>query len=585
MSGICGGIWSSKTDRELIVSMVASLAHRGGVSAGLHFAPKAGLGVTNNKLLSHNETGTISLIIDGEIYNSKELKDELIKRRHIFNPADTGTEVILHLYEEEGPECLKKLNGNFALAIWDANKGILVLARDRFGIKPLYYYKNNEKTLFASEIKAILASGEVSRAPDDKIIYDFLSTGVHEHTEDTFFNDIKKVMQGEYIVISKEGLKKSKYWQLSKNEFIPQEDVLDKFIGLFEDSVKIRAQAWGGGKPASTGALLSGGLDSSFVVGMLSKFSEPMTFSSHHPDPHLDEQKYINAVLEKYSLNNRKISLQSSDLWKILETCLWHQDEPIRASSSLDHYLVMKFVKDNGVKVLFDGQGGDELLHGYLGHFTQYLNELFGRASFLKLGREALSGIDLIAYGISDRWLGKFDTGEFLSKDFGNKFKRREKQILGECFPEKLKDKAFFAITKYSIPFLLKETERNAGAFGLELRLPLLDHRIVEYVFSLPIEYRIRNGWLKWIFRQYDVLPAPVKLRRRKVGFGTPEMRWTRELGAQIEPIFQGIDSKYIDKTNLLTTFKDFRDGRPLQPDFFWRVATLDVWMKKFGVK
>lgn len=595
MSGICGGIWSGKTDRDLIVRMTVSLAHRGGNSAGLHFDSQAGLGVTNNKLLFHNETKTIFLVIDGEIYNSKEFKTDLIARGHTFS-TDTGAEAILHLYEEKGAECLKELNGSFALAIWDANKKQLMLARDRFGIKPLYYYKNKEVTLFSSEIKALLVSKDVSKTSNDKIIYDFLSTGAHEHTEETFFDGITKVMQGEYITISNEGLKKEKYWQLSKNEINPQENVLDKFIGLFEDSVKIRSsfsagqeclpagKAWGGGKSLSTGALLSGGLDSSFVVGMLSKFSEPTTFSSYHPDSHLDEQKYINAVLEKYTLNNHKLSLQSKDLWEIIETCIWHQDEPIRASSSLDHFLVMKFVKDNGVKALFDGQGGDELFHGYLGHFTQYLNELFRKGNFIRFGKEFTSGIDLIAYGISDRWLGKFDTSEFISKDFRNKFAGREKQVMAECFPKKLKDKAFFAITKYSIPFLLKETERNAGAFGIELRLPLLDHRIVEYVFSLPVEYRIRSGWLKWIFRKYDILPTSVKLRRRKIGFGTPEARWTRELGAQIEPIFREMDSKYIDKTKLLPVFNDFRNGKPLQPDFFWRVTTLDIWARKFGV-
>ncbi|MDD5530447.1 MAG: asparagine synthase (glutamine-hydrolyzing) [bacterium] len=596
MGRISGGIWfAENTDRELITRMSKLMTTGKDNSNEEYFDPKCGLSINlpakhkgTPTYPLHNENKSIWLIIDGEIYNAADLKSELITKKHIFY-ANMDNETILHLYEEKGPECLKKLNGSFALAIYDSNNNTLLLARDRLGIKPLYYWENGKQTLFASEIKALLLSKDVKKTPNDAIIYDFLATGVHEHTEDTFFAGIKKVMQGEYILINNREIKKTKYWELGRNVgqgfSLEKKDkkVLDEFISLFEDSVRIRTE-WGRGK---TGALLSGGLDSSFVTGVLNEFIKPVTFSSCHPDFSLDELKYVKAVTRKHNLYNSPISSTSKDIWGNMEECIWHEDEPIRALSSVDHFLLMKFVDSQGIDSLFDGQGGDELFHGYLGHYMQFLNELLKQGHLLRFTKEFLSGIDLIGYGIKDRWLGRQDAVAFIHPDFKNKFNGREKQILNECFPNTLKEKSFFAITKYSIPFLLKETERNAGAFGIELKLPFLDHRIVEYVFSLPVKYKIRNSWSKWLLRKSgsDLLPEPVKKRRRKIGFGTPEARWTYELRQKVAPILNEMSSKYMDKKKLLTLFNDFSNGKPVQTDFFWRIISLEIWLRKFAIK
>ncbi|MDI6840328.1 MAG: asparagine synthase (glutamine-hydrolyzing) [bacterium] len=592
MSGICGGYWlTGKPKTGLVKDMTKLISYRGPDDTGFYFDDRVVLGIARLAIIDlrknlyplHNETKSIHLILDGEIYNFNELKESLVKLGHNFYTSTDG-EVILHLYEERGASLLKELNGNFSFALWDSNNNRLLLAIDRFGIKPLYYCVGPDKLLFASEIKALLEDESLSNSPNDALIYDFLVTGVHDHTDETFFAGINKLMPGEYVVIERGELKKNKYWKLEAvdSELKNAKSTIHRFFDLFEDSVRLRVT--GEVKP---GALLSGGLDSSSVVGMLNKFMSPITFSSCRSDPYLDERKYIEAVTKKLCLKSNYVFPKSSELWGELESLIWHQDEPIRGASTWDHFSVMKLAHKNGINVLFDGTGGDELLCGYTSYFPQFLFELIKGFNMVKFIKEFIFGFDLVSLAIKERLFGKQNPKEFLSKDFISKFDGREGQILLDLFPASLQAKSYYAVTKYSLVFLLKETGRNSSAFGIEARLPFLDHRLVEYVFSLPISYKMRDGWSKWLLRKSmrDILPESVLNRRRKVGFGTPEARWTRELSNEIESLFSSTKFKsrpYWDAERVLLNFKRFCKGKRMQPDFFWRVLSLEIWLRVF---
>ena len=668
MSGICGGVWFNNDvgafcNTPLLKEMARLLKHRGPDDLSFYFGDRIGLAMNRVAILDprknlypiHNEDKTLWLVLDGEIYNFKELKESLLSLGHHFY-TETDGEVILHLYEEwvgASPRshlgvgtlhCVSPLNGNFAFALFDSRSNKLLLARDRFGIKPLYYWVDQNKFLFASEIKALLKFSPP--CPNDAIIYDFLVTGVHEHTEDTFFGGIKKLMPAEYMIIEilrfaqndrgrgqndsfeprgnggiePRSLKKDRYWKLEISggercdleATSPIHDSLRHltdtihdsrirgFLELFEDSVKIRCLGLpttdasqlithiGSSEATSQfGALLSGGMDSSSVVAVLNKFTSPITFSSCREDAHLDERKYIESVTQELALESAYNFPDSKELWKDIGKFIWHQDEPIRGASTWDHFSIMKFAQGRGAKILFDGQGGDETLFGYTPYFPQFLKELGKKFELFKLIKEFIAGFDLVELAIKERILGKQNPNEFLSYDFTHKFEGREESILKELFPSTITEKSYYAITKYSLAFLLKETERNSSAFGIETRIPFLDHRLVEYVFSLPLDYKIRNGWTKWILREamHGILPELVRKRRKKVGFGTPEVRWLRELGSEIEELFNSREFKtrgYWNAEKISKNFSDFCKGKRIQPDFFWRVVSLEIWFRVF---
>ncbi len=639
MSGICGGIWFDNNvgayyNMPPLKEMAKLLKHRGPDDLGFYSnepelksattSPYVGLAMNRTAILDqrknlyplHNEDKTLWLVLDGEIYNFKELKEKLIELRHHFY-TETDGEVILHLYEEtcEGDSqnastFISELNGNFAFALFDTKTNKLLLAKDRFGIKPLYYCIDDNKLLFASEIKALLKFSP--KNPNNAIIYDFLATGVHEHTENTFFDGIKKLMPAEYIEIeilrfaqndsirikglkndniNLKGLQKNKYWKLkfdTDNKTIHNSRT-HKFLELFEDSIKIRCLGLSEIHKSQFGALLSGGMDSSSIVAILNKLTPISTFSSCREDAYLDEREYIESVTQKLGLKSAYNFTKSEALWKDIEKFIWHQDEPIRGASTWDHFSIMKFANERGVKILFDGQGGDETLYGYTPYFPQFLKELGKKFQIFKLLKELSAGFDLVEFAIKERILGKQNSKEFLLQDFIHKFDGREESILKELFPNTLIEKSYYAITKYSLNFLLKETERNSSAFGIETRIPFLDHRLVEYAFSLPVNYKIRDGWTKWILREAmrDVLPELVTKRRRKVGFGTPEVRWLRELRPKIEELFNSQEFKtrgYWDADKISKHFKDFCNGKKIQPEFFWRVISLEIWFRVFKI-
>jgi asparagine synthase (glutamine-hydrolysing) len=591
MSGISGGYWfNGSPQKEIVKGMAELLSHRGPDDFGLYSGKTSGLAMNRRSFLDprkglyplHNEDKSLFLVLDGEIYNFKELKTALEKLGHTFH-TETDGEVILHLYEEHGVRGTEKLNGNFAFALFDSKEDILVLGRDRFGIKPLYYCINDERVLFASEIKALHKF--VTNSPNDRIIYDFLATGVHEHTEETFFDGVKKVMPAECMMFGSRGLQeKARYWKLEwrGGDPVSENERIEGFLELFEDAVKIRCL--GEGKLT---AFLSGGLDSSSVVSVLSKSTPPATFSSCREDSYLDERKYIESVVQKWDLESAYNFADSKQLWNGFEDFIYHQDEPIRGASAWDHFSITRFAHERGARALFDGQGGDETLYGYQSYFPQLLWELAREFRIFRLVKELASGFDLVRFSMRERLWGKQNPMGFLAGDFAHKFAGREESILNELFPGTMTEKSYYAITKYSLCFLLKETERNASAFGIETRIPFLDHRLVEYSFSLPTDYKIRNGWTKWILRESmrGVLPELVRNRRRKIGFGTPETRWLRELEPEMRELLNSESFRsrdYWDADKITRSFNDFCGGKRIQPDFFWRVISTEIWLRVF---
>ncbi|MBI4721492.1 MAG: asparagine synthase (glutamine-hydrolyzing) [Candidatus Stahlbacteria bacterium] len=619
MSGICG-FWSFKKASNInwnlsIQEMIKVISHRGQDDVGTYFGSveQIGLAITRLSILDcrkglyplHNEDNSLYLILDGEIYNFKPIKERLLKLGHKFY-TETSEEIILHLYEEQGAfppnpppkwgkrdfadsTFISELNGNFAFALWDSKNKTLLIARDRLGIKPLYYWMDKDKLLFGSEIKVLFVDSSVPREPNDAIIYDFLVTGVHEHTEDTFFKGIKKLSPGEYMIISQHETKQNKYWNLenvAEGFSLPLENeskVISKFSSLFESSVKIRLMG-----EVEIGTLLSGGMDSSSVVAILNKLHSTnglKAFSSCREDIALDERKYIEPLARLWGLNSCYNFPTSGELWAGVRDFIYAQEEPVRGASTYDHFSVMKMAHEQGIKVLFDGQGSDETLYGYIAYFPQFLWQI--KYNIPKLFKELIAGYDLVNFAIRERLVGKLETQKFLSPDFANEFRGREHQIWDELFPCTLAQKSYYAITKYSLPFLLKETERNASAFGIETRIPFIDNELIEFSYSLPLQYKIRDGWTKWILRQAmrSLLPDIVLKRRRKVGFGTPEARWLKELSPQVKELFESREftsRAFWDAGLVIKRFNDFCAGKIVQPDLFWRLIFTEIWLRTF---
>ncbi len=586
--------------------MCKVIRHRGPDDEGYYTCSKIGL---CNRRLSiidvkgghqpiHNEDGTIWITYNGEIYNYKELSRELEKRHNFYTNSDT--EVIVHCYEEYGEEFVNKLNGMFAFAIWDSNKEELLIYRDRFGIKPLYYYYNGEKLFFGSEIKAILQSEEVERTPNDKVIYEFLVHGWHDHTEETFFKGVKRLMPAHYLKVNSKGLKIRKYWEIKKlNQKIESKEEKDKeltekFYNLFLDSVKKRLIS-----EVPVGTCLSGGMDSSSIVCIINKLlrkgiskevigEKQKTFSAVYKEKEADETPYIEEVIKFTNSEKNFTHPNAEELWKELDKIIWYQEEPFGSTSIYAQWCVMKEASKK-VKVVLDGQGGDELLAGYTHYYIYFLKDLLKQKRIIQFIKNFFLGLDLFYKDILHHLLNKRKEKkliqEMLNKEFIKKYKGEVKT------PWKIKNLTTYllnSLTQISIPHLLRYEDKNAMAHSIESRVPFLDHRLVEYVFNTPENQKIRNGWTKYILRKAmkGEIPEKVRKRRSKLGFATPEVKWLRELSKEIIETFETEtfkQRKYFNQEKVTKNFEEFVKGKfTLQHSIFWRVVILEKWLNLF---
>jgi asparagine synthase (glutamine-hydrolysing) len=597
---VCGisGFWGAP-DTTLLTAMTEVIGHRGPDDSGHYEAPEASIGSRRLSIIDlahghqpmHSPDGKVQIVYNGEVYNYRELRSELASGGCTFE-TDSDTEVVLRAYEVWGTAAFARLNGMWALAVLDRRGPAprLVLCRDHFGIKPLYWTLSGERLLFSSEIKGLLQDPSVKPQPNEQRIYEYLVAGLHDHDRDTFFAGIHQLGPACFAVVEGGELREEIYWQPRLST--AGDPSAARFRELFERSVQRRLVA-----DVPVGTCLSGGLDSSSIVVIMneqlrahvpdaaSMGDRLKTFSAIFDNDPIDERAYIALVLEATNAEGNFVRPSSGEFVQELARVVWYADEPMVSTGPYAQWCVMRLAAAK-VKVLLDGQGGDELLAGYTPYHFVYLRELLRRRQFGSLLREAWRARDII-WPMLKRRFGErrraFDPRTVLRPEF----RRRVRRPVDHRVGDDLKVRLVQDLTVYSLPSLLRYDDRNSMAHSVESRVPFLDQELVDHVLSLPPAAIIHNGWSRAIFRDAmkGRLPEKIRLRRWKVGFTTPEMRWIRAERGFFEELVGSASfasRPYWEGPAVLAAFRDALDGRTVESLFFWRAINVEVWLRVF---
>ncbi len=466
------------------------------------------------------------IIYNGEIFNYVELKNELISRGVRFDTS-SDTEVILKVYENYGTLGFEKLNGMWAFIILDTSKKKLILSRDRFSIKPLYWLKQGKKYYFASEIKQLLdflSSKSLNKTVMSRLLYQ----GILDMDNQTFYEGIESLeSKHNYIINIRTGeIQKERYWNYNRFQ-IDKSDAIGHFKELFYDSVRIRLRS-----DVELGGMLSGGLDSS-AISLISKNILGDSFKTYtvvSNNQKYSEEKYSDILVKNLNLKNEKLFISSDEVIKNINKAIRQQDEPFINFIVVANYSILqKIKKETDITVVLNGQGGDEVLAGYLRFYFFYLKYLLKERNYPTLIFEILGALlnrtILYQWNIAGakRYLPSLMTKEI-------KFIR-----INKCIENTFRFKDMFEtqqvnIDNYSIPIHTRYEDRNSMAHSLEIRLPFLDHRLIEFALSVPTSLKINKGWNKYILRKsLPELPRQIRWRRDKKGFILPEALWLKK--------------------------------------------------------
>ena len=571
MCGITGWMRPGREiNKELFTSITRTLIHRGPDEEGYYYYDKKdvhlALGHRRLKIIDllsgkqpmTNENKKIWLVYNGEIYNFRELKENLIKKGHKFL-SHSDTEVIIHLYEEKGINLLEDLNGMFAFGLWDEEKETLFLARDRIGIKPLYYYYNGEDFAFASEIKPFLQIPSFQKKIDITSIHKYL-TLQYIPSPLTIFKNIRKLPPAHYLVYQKGEMKIKRYWNL---DFLDMPDKGEKFYKdkiheIVEDSVHLRLIS-----DVPFGAFLSGGIDSTIIVGAMKKYlSCPVkTFSMGFNVSSFDELLYAKIASKEFLTEHHEFKVNPPNVMELLPVLTWHYDEPFADSSAIPTYMVSKIARQF-VTMVLSGDGGDEIFAGYHRYLADRILSIFHPLLFpfrLPIFKNLLKNLPE-STRINDfsrrlkklvlkselepvlrylSWLVIFD-------------EERKRELYTESFSKKVRDidpleplrnislmsssknilsrSQLVDIMAYLPEDILTKVDRASMANSLECRVPFLDHRLVEFMGLVPPKYKLKGFLMKYILKEsfHDMLPSRI-YHRGKHGFGVPLGKWFRE--------------------------------------------------------
>ncbi len=633
MCGICGKVsLNSRIDESLIRRMCSVLTHRGPDDVGVFIQQKAerighsvnvGLGHRRLSIIDLSEAGhqpmsneneNVWIVLNGEIYNFLEIREILEKKGHRFK-SKTDTEVVLHLYEEKGEECVKDLRGMFSFAIWDNKKEILFVARDRIGKKPFYYYYKNQTLLFGSEIKAILEDSEVSIEVNRPAITDYLSYG-YTPTPETMFKNIMKLPPAHFMIYEKGNIRLERYWELdfSKKIKLSEEDYCHKTMELLEEATKIRLIS-----DVPLGAFLSGGIDSSAIVYMMSKLSsKPVkTFSIGFDEESYSELKYAKIIAERFKTEHHEYIVKPNAI-EILPKLVWYYNEPYADSSALPSYYVAQMTRQE-VTVALNGDGGDEDFGGYERFMAARYAELINKApipfkkkivdSIIKRIPESLEFKDfntrlrrflvMSSKPYRERhynWVTIFRDSEkedLFSGAFAKEIAGRNSfsylyKAFNECGSKDIVDLVMSTDIKTNLPDdLLVKMDIATMANSLEGRSPFLDHKMMEFCASMPSNMKIRGTRLKYIIKKAltEVLPIEI-LSRGKMGFGVPLDNWFRsELKDYSHEILMSdkcINRGYFKKESIKGILDEHTACKANHSARIWSLLNLELWHKIF---
>jgi asparagine synthase (glutamine-hydrolysing) len=631
MCGINGIAFSSRARREvdaaLLTRMRDVITHRGPDDAGTFIDGPIGLGHRRLSIvdvaLGHqpmtNEDGSLRISYNGEIYNHADFRSELEHRGHIFQTR-CDTETILHLYEEYGADCVKHLRGMFAFAIWDGKKRELFLARDRFGVKPLYYVQTGDGSLyFASEIKSLLAAGAVKAEINFAALPDYLANH-GTSADETLFAGVKRLSPGHTLVWRDGELRLTEYWDLSFADEGAEgnrsdNDLIAEWTDLFRQSVRLRLMA-----DVPLGMFLSGGIDSSAIAAMMSQMvTEPIkTFSVAFKEREANELDYARMVANQYKTDHHEVVVSPEQFFQKLPQLVWHEDEPLAHPSSVALYFVSRLASEH-VKVVLTGEGSDEMLGGY----ERYYKSIYNLALAPRYDRLVPPGLQravatrLASLPANSKVRHKLTRtflclpGDIESLYFDNfaVFTRKmqqslltaeSKQRIGEVNPysdmrryfegadsHTLLNRMLYADVKSYLHELLMKQDQMSMAASIESRVPFLDHKLAEFTARLPLRLKLRHNWTtKYILRRAmkEMLPEPI-LKRSKMGFPVPIGKWFR---GQFRPV---VDEYVLSERAL---------GRGLfEPGFvkklvaehqsganhserLWSLVNVEMWLRRF---
>jgi asparagine synthase (glutamine-hydrolysing) len=536
------------------------------------------------------DNGNFWIIYNGEIFNYIELRDELKQFGYHFK-TNSDTEVILASYLKWGFDCVKHFNGDWAFCIYDKSKKILFISRDRFGVRFFYYFWDGNYFAFASEIKALLSLPWINKNVDSKPMFDFLLFGLMDHTDSTFYEKIVQLKPAHNLIfrLDKNELEIFDYYELRFNpelggyDFKKALEMAHEIKDLFTDSIRIRLRS-----DVPLGSCLSGGIDSSSIVMIINHLMKEQgiamsqmgdhqkTFTASYKDDPVDESVYVKEISKRTNIEGRFVFPEGKTLWEELDDLLYHQDEPFGSTSIYAQWNVMRLASRE-VKVVLDGQGGDELLGGYLSYPPFAISQGDLRLFWNRLKLYGISALKDLYLALGVKWAPPLWKERYLSFSHKKSLKfiktvfpqfsdeaSNLKEIISDVVQPNLNRRLWQDMTKYTIPQLLHYEDRNGMAFSLESRVPYLDYRLVDYVMAIPAIYKFNEGWSKYIFRMAmkEILPEEILWRKDKLGFSTPEKRWLSEG----EQPFQAFVKKY----------QIPYDGNY----FWWRLFLTSYWMK-----
>lgn len=518
MCGICG--FTGFEDKALIKKMNNVLSHRGPDDHGTFLGDNITLGHRRLSIIDlegghqpiHNENGDIWIVYNGEIYNHLELRKYLEKQRHEFYTS-SDTEVIVHAYEEFGDRFVEKLDGIFAFALWDSERKKLVLARDRLGVKPLYYLEAGDRFLFASEIKSILEYEEVNRELNFAVLPHFFTYRSTPSSE-TLFQGIKKIPQGHTLTLSNGTITINTYWDINNHTGVGESEksAIDMFKTLFGEAVKKRLMS-----DVPLGVYLSGGVDSSSVVALASSFTEtPLNTFAVGFGASTDEFEFAQEVAECFETKHHELTVKSNDISKILPKIVWHLDEPIADPATIPTYLMSELTKKY-VTVVLTGEGADELFAGYPKYklFASYFRIIPNSWKYKLFSYSPPSNV------FNDREKDDLMSDEVYKRDKSNKNKEINYKNINL-------NTLLISDMKYWLPnYLLMKVDKMTMAHGLEARVPFLDYKLVEFSCKLPANLKLKGVTGKYILRKAmaNILPKNI-VNRPKKGFPMPLNSW-----------------------------------------------------------
>lgn len=605
--------------RDLVHRMNTTLQHRGPDDEGIFVGPGIGLGHRRLSIIDvvgghqpmTNEDGTVWVLLNGEIYNYPELRRELLSRGHCF-ATQSDTEAIVHLYEECREECFARLRGMFSVALWDARERKLILARDRVGKKPLFYARDATRILFGSELKALLAADGLSREIDPQALSDYFSFG-YIPAPKTIYRSVRKVLPGHYVVASAQGLREVCYWDISfgRVETRSEEEWCELLRHELCEATRIRLMS-----DVPLGAFLSGGVDSSSIVAMMSHLlRRPVTTCSiGFREQEYDETSYARQIAAQFKTDHHEQIVVPSAI-EAVQKLAWHFDEPFADSSAIPTYYVSWIARQH-VTVALGGDGGDESFAGYrryiFDHFENRLRGMFpaglrrhlfgplgrlypalawaprvfrAKATFQSLSRTALEGyFNSVSIFRPDEKRRLFaadlrkNLRDYDSLDvFRHYYDRADTDDL-------LSRIQYLDIKTYLTDDILTKVDRASMAVSLEVRAPLLDHHLMERVAAMPSDLKLRRGTGKYIFKKAmaSLLPSEV-LHRSKQGFAIPLDRWFRsELRDVARQALFGGDDGTLDPRFLRKIWDQHERGYYDRSAHLWAVLMFRMWQRTF---